>query len=425
MQKVLVVEDSKFFATLIKNKIEDELGFSAVVVETKKAAKLVLDVRKDDFFIALLDLNLPDADEYQIVDLVSSYKLPSVVFSGSYSEGVLSRSSHNYVLDYVIKDNPSSVDYLLSLVQRFYKNQFVNVLVVDDSDTQRKVAADYLRGFNLNVFEESDGAQALRHLERKSKGKGELKKDRIQLLVTDYEMPGMDGFELVLRARKKFNKEQLGIIGFSALEDRSLAAKFLKFGADDFIIKPLQPEEFLSRVSHNLNNIDQLRNLRQSATRDYLTGLFNRRYFFKETMSKFEKAKKEGQSCLIAMLDIDHFKVINDTYGHGAGDEVLVKVAQVLEENSQENDIVARFGGEEFCIFARGLHPDIVGNYLNHLRVKISEIPFISGEKKFSVTTSIGATMMVNDALDEMIQSADSLLYDAKKSGRNRVLFDI
>ncbi|WP_420547154.1 diguanylate cyclase [Curvivirga sp.] len=419
MGKLLVVEDSKFFSSIVKHKIENELGLSVVVVETMKAAKLVLDTRKEDFFIALLDLTLPDASGVEIVKTVKDYGLPCIVFSSNFSEELQHNINELNVVDYIIKDNPSSFDYLVSLVNRFHNNASINVVIAEDSKIQRQMAAHFLKRFNLNVIEAENGDEALKIVTDASKSKT----TKISLVITDYEMPKMNGFDLIVNLRKKWNQNELGIIGFSAADDKRLPSKFLKIGADDFVHKPIQPEEFISRISHNLNNLEQINKLHIAATRDYMTGMYNRRFFFKTAISAYEKACKDGVSILVSMIDVDFFKKVNDTHGHHVGDEVLIKVAQVLETEAREQDLIARFGGEEFCLFSVGMDPEVVGNYLNHLRQKISELEFESSTGKFQVTASLGAcTKKGLDSIDDMINEADERLYDAKEGGRNKVV---
>ncbi|MTI08964.1 diguanylate cyclase [Rhodospirillaceae bacterium RKSG073] len=383
-----------------------------------KAAKLTLDVRRDDFFIALLDLTLPDASGTDIVKTVKSYGLPCIVFSSVFSEELHHELNELSVVDYIIKDNPSSFDYLVSLVNRFHNNKNINVVIAEDSKIQRQMAAHFLKRFNLNVIEAENGEEAFKIVEEANKSKT----SKIELVITDYEMPKKNGFDLIVSLRKKWNPNELGIIGFSAADDKRLPAKFLKSGADDFVHKPIQPEEFISRISHNLNNLEQINKLHIAATRDYMTGMYNRRFFFKAAISAYEKAYKDKAQLLVSMIDVDFFKKVNDTHGHHVGDEVLIKVAKVLETEAREQDLIARFGGEEFCLFSVGMNAEVVGNYLNHIRQKISELEFDGSGGKFKITASLGATVKKFDCLDDMINEADERLYDAKEGGRNKVV---
>jgi len=128
---------------------------------------------------------------------------------------------------------------------------------------------------------------------------------------------------------------------------------------------------------------------------------------------------------MVAMIDVDFFKSVNDNYGHDVGDEVLSGIAQVLLKSTRETDIVARMGGEEFCLLAPGMIPGNALNYLESLREKIASLAFSSGGRDFSITASIGGTCVRAETLDAMIGDADEKLYEAKETGRNRVVIDV
>ena len=275
-----------------------------------------------------------------------------------------------------------------------------------------------LQRHNLTVLQAANGKEALEIVDKANKSED----TKISQVITDYAMPEMDGYELIMKLRKKWNKNVMGIIGFSAIDDRSLSAKFLKLGADDFIQKPFIYEEYITRVSQNLNNLEQINKLHIAATRDYLTQMYNRRYFFQKAEPIFEAHLKKNTPLIIAMIDIDHFKKVNDIHGHAAGDEVLVEVAKILKKETRSGDIIARFGGEEFCMISEGLTNEVIGNYLNHIRVKLNQLRFKSHISEFEITVSIGATCLISDTLDDMIVEADDCLYKAKESGRNRVI---
>jgi PleD family two-component response regulator len=177
----------------------------------------------------------------------------------------------------------------------------------------------------------------------------------IKLVIVDYDMPVLDGFQLTTLIRKKYPKEKLAIIGISAYGSNIISTQFLKMGANDFILKPFSKAEFGFRVLQNVEMLDYMDIIRKSASIDFLTGLHNRRYFFDVGEKMFANAKRENFEIIIAMLDIDNFKAINDTYGHSSGDNVLRHTDSVLSAHFRKADLVARFRGDEFCIIAVNL----------------------------------------------------------------------
>jgi diguanylate cyclase (GGDEF)-like protein len=231
----------------------------------------------------------------------------------------------------------------------------------------------------------------------------------------------MDGIQLTKKIRRRYNKDQVAIIGISAQEKKILSAHFIKNGANDFIHKPFLSEEFYCRVTQNIELLERIEKIKELSNKDYMTGLYNRRYFFESGRKLFKKAEKQNYSIVIAMVDIDFFKQINDTYGHDAGDEVIKNVSGILKKRFRESDIVSRFGGEEFCILAMNMEPKHSFMLFEELRkmIEISEIRV--GDKTIQTTVSIGVCATPLSSLDEMIKQADLMLYKAKKAGRNRV----
>jgi len=182
-----------------------------------------------------------------------------------------------------------------------------------------------------------------------------------------------------------------------------------------------QVNELLCRVNQNLDILDQIELIRDAANRDYLTKLYNRRYFFKEGIARYEKAVKKGRPISAAMMDIDFFKKVNDTQGHDGGDEALRHIARFLTEMFPDV-LVSRFGGEEFCILMP-FEKDQAHKRLDKFRKKIAASPVETDKYNFSYTVSIGFTDIPGEDIDNMLARADMGLYEAKKNGRNQVVY--
>ena len=416
MDKILLVEDSRLFSDLITSRIEDALEIPVISTPDLSGAKRIIDEMRDDLFLSILDLTLPDARDAEVVEFANAEQIPSIVFTGSFDDKTRAKILDLDVIDYVTKDAPGSVDYLVSIVQRIYRNRRLTALVVDDSRTARKLISKYLQQYQLKVLEAESGAAALEILNENDTPAG----NDLRLVITDFHMPEMDGGELIRSIRKRWPKNELSIIGLSGNDDSHLSARFIKMGANDFLTKPFLPEEFFCRITQDLDMNDQIKALRHAATRDYLTGMYNRRFFFDVATPIFENAKRREADLMVAMIDIDHFKLVNDTYGHDVGDEVLKAVALTLNETTRDTDIIARFGGEEFCLIAPEMAPKSMAGHLEKFRNEISKLSFVEGA--LSITASIGATNNHTDNLDLMIAQADQRLYEAKETGRNKVV---
>ena len=165
---------------------------------------------------------------------------------------------------------------------------------------------------------------------------------------------------------------------------------------------------------------EQKNRIREMANRDFLTNLYNRRYFYDIAENLFHNAKRENFNISVAMLDIDFFKTVNDTYGHAAGDFVLKTLAVILQQNLRKADIIARFGGEEFCVLLHCKDNEDSYTVIDKLRLIVELHEFLFEGRKIHVTISAGLTKQLENTLDDMIKKADELLFKAKKEGRNR-----
>lgn len=413
MEKVLLVEDSRTFASVLKKTIETELQFPVDWAATFADASKLIAEHRADYFAGVLDLHLPDAHDGEIVDFVIAQNIPAIALTGKFGDEIRDYIWSRKVVDYVLKDSPQSVNYVLTMVRRLHLNKSCKVLVVEDSSFSRKHLSKLLHVHQYQVFEGKDGQHALAIL---------FEHPDIKLAIIDYSMPDMDGIELTRKIRETFPKDTFAIIGISALGNNVMSAQFIKNGANDFITKPFVHEEFYCRLTQNIEMIEFMENVKQASHRDYLTDLYNRRYFFESGQMLYANALRKYITIVIAMIDIDHFKQVNDTYGHKTGDIVLQQVAWILRKRFRKSDIVARFGGEEFCILATNMDADVIVNVFDDLRLTIAQtnIPIESGT--LNVTVSIGVSTKLKRSLDEMISTADALLYKAKAQGRNQVI---
>lgn len=414
MRQLLLVEDTKFFSNLVKKNIEQALDVEVICAERLDEAEAILETKNYNFFLALLDLNLPDANNGEVVDLALKHDIPSIVFSGEFSDDVRDTILQKGVIDYVLKENPASLDYLVSLVSRIHANHDVKTLVVDDSGVARKTMASLMERYQFQVFEAANGKAALQML---------AEHPDIKLVITDYNMPDMDGFMLTREIRRKFTKEQLAIIGISSSGSNVLSARFIKSGANDFINKPFLQEEFFCRVCQNIDIIDYIEDLQQTANEDFLTGVHNRRFFYDAGKTLHAKAQRDNQDSTLALIDIDHFKSVNDSHGHDTGDEILVQLAALLADRCRESDILARLGGEEFALLATGLPPAKAPAFFEEMRAMIEAHDFTVKKSTYKITVSIGVETRGTKSLSDMITSADDALYRAKHAGRNCVVF--
>jgi diguanylate cyclase (GGDEF)-like protein len=238
-------------------------------------------------------------------------------------------------------------------------------------------------------------------------------------------MPGINGFRLCQRLRAHPGLQLTPVIFVTRRGDVEQRVRGLQVGGNDYLAKPFEPDELVARVQSHLVRLAELREL---ALRDGLTRCYNNRYFKRRLEQELSRAGRHQNTFSVAMIDIDHFKRINDAYGHPAGDAVLVRLASTLVAAVRSHDVVTRYGGEEFGVIlieAAGADAELVSNRLRE-RVQLQrfELPALAGERPLTVncTLSIGiASYRKGDTSASLVQRADTALYEAKNAGRNRV----
>ena len=406
MQRVLVVEDSKVVQQVLRHLTAQYLD---VAVDFAWSLNECQDyIEKHKYSLALVDLTLPDAPNGEVAKFTLSHAIPTVVLTSKIDEYKRQQMLELGVIDYVIKDNRDSYHYAIKLVAQLLRNQGCKALVADDSVLSRSLMKQMLEKQLFDVTDAQDGQQALEIIKSNP---------NIKLLMTDYAMPLMDGFELVKAVRNFRGRDDLAIIGLSGAGKHGLSARFIKYGANDFLTKPFMNEEFHCRVMQTMEQLSLIADIKESAYRDYLTGIYNRRYFYQYA----EQLLKKQQQNTLALLDIDFFKNINDTLGHEAGDQALKQVATLIKTTFSKFT-VARVGGEEFAIILDDIDTARGREYLEGFRKKLAKHEFLIDEKPFSITISIGIADFQNTDLTQAMRIADAALYEAKNNGRNCVV---
>jgi len=306
-----------------------------------------------------------------------------------------------------------------------------SLLIVDDSKSVRDAVQKALIDIGLftNLFYAENGIKAL----------DILFKNQVDFIITDVIMPGVDGFKLVSTIKNQEKYRNTPVIMLTGQKDSIDKIKGLELGASDYVTKPFDPGELIARVKvlikmqelqeeltqKNLFLKSLNQKLEKIAITDELTGMFNRRYFFSRLVAEFERCKRFSQNLACVMIDIDHFKKINDTRGHQVGDIVLKKVGQIISESQRSYDIFARIGGEEFVGSLSNVDQKGALEFAERLRKKIESYNFLEevGETlKATISIGIGIYPHNNIAvenIDDIIKIADDALYKAKNSGRN------
>ena len=303
-----------------------------------------------------------------------------------------------------------------------------SVLIVDDSLVEQTFLHDSLTANGYEVTVTSNGREALEV----------LKRTFIPLVITDWVMPEMDGLELCSMIRQEEFPSYIFIILLTGKGQKMDIITGLDAGADDYIIKPVDLPELLARIrtgkrvlrlERNLSNA--LEQVKTMLITDTLTGCYNRRYLMESLPNEIKRSMRYGHNLSLAMMDIDNFKKINDTYGHQAGDKVLCEMTSSINSAIRSGlDWLARYGGEEFVLILPETDLDGARKTIERVQNSLSSMIIPFGSEILNITLSFGLTTYdpLNDTKEIsgeiLLKAADHYLYRAKKEGKNRYIAD-
>jgi len=292
------------------------------------------------------------------------------------------------------------------------------VLIADRNGESAASTAKLLESSNLAALAVGDGVEALAAAQR------------VELVLLDTDLAGLSGLEVLGKLRESEGRRHLPVIATSAKADREQKLKAFELGADDWLNKPFDGEELLARVHRLLKlrrKIDQLlaegAELERISLTDSLTQLHNHRFFQERLQEEFRRAQRYDDPVSLILADLDHFKSINDKFGHVVGDQVLREVAQILKKSTRETDLLARYGGEEFAVILPKTH--LSGSLTVAERVMKDLGGLWAGPSgSIRVTASLGVSGYPNRSVisaEQLLLTADQALYQAKREGRNRI----
>lgn len=278
-----------------------------------------------------------------------------------------------------------------------------HIMVVDDSRFNQAMVRDALEEKYI-VTCLSSGEEILKRLEEETP----------DLILLDIIMPQMDGIETMKEIQKRHRHCDIPIIFLTGETNNEVEAECLALGAQDFITKPF----FKPTMLHRIDRILELEEFKRAAKKDALTGLWNRKYFEENVQNYLEKS--EGQGAFF-MLDVDNFKRVNDTYGHPAGDELLVQFSKLILSASEPGDLIGRLGGDEFAIFSTSITDKEAARKKSGEIVELVDSRFKDFDEEMGISTSVGISVADKPETEYRLlyKRADQALYNAKNNGKN------
>ena len=294
----------------------------------------------------------------------------------------------------------------------------MDILIVDDDPITRLALCAAVEDWGFTPVLANCGEEALKILSDDNPP---------HLLIIDWSMPGMSGPELCTALRSRDDGQFFYILMLTGKEGNDAVIEAMESGADDFLSKPFDHRVLKVRLAAGSRIVRLEQTLNQLASRDSLTQCWNRRMIDELLNASIAEAQRKQSALSIVVLDIDHFKLINDTYGHAVGDMALKHMVNVLNNNLREYDQVGRYGGEEFVVILPSTDKDSAWGVAERIRSSLQYHPAqINNALSVSMTVSIGLAQLNHygqDSRHSLFERADKALYEAKQSGRNRIVY--
>ena len=444
--RILVVDDSAMVRMTIREELE---GGGYEVIEANNGLEALVRISGDTpLDLVTLDVEMPRLNGWdtcrklrsehysRIIDKMGRGRLPIIFITNQDSMADRRKGFDVGGCDFISKSFVKGE--LLEAVDRILKpvalSEGMTALVVEDNGVARKIVVGILIQEGLRVMEAENGEQGYELF--KNHG------DDIDVVITDLFMPHMNGDVLSRKIRQEFDRWDIPIICLTAMPDQSELLKVFKAGVSDYLVKPFAKEELLARIMVHLERyrlsrqlkekIEALKSsnekIRKLSITDPLTGCYNRNYLTGHLEKELKRTRRYGSPISLVLADIDFFKKVNDTWGHSAGDQVLIAFVDIINKTIRNDlDWVARYGGEEFLIVLPETDFNDAFDCTERLRKAVSRLVIPCEEESIAITSSFGLTCLdpceIKDPFptDRLIDMADKYLYLAKENGRNRV----
>ena len=412
-KQVYLCEDDTFQRLTLSTQIEC-FGFRVVAFgELEQLQRAVKSAPPD---VLVMDLIFPDrptggAEVIEAMRAESGKVIPVVFISSSNRfDSRLSAVRAGSSAYFIKPINPAELCATLTDLTADQKPDPYRILIVDDDLHMTELYSAILQEAGMVTLSLNNPLEIMAPLV-------DFKPD---LILTDMYMPGCNGMELAKTIRQIGHAFSIPIIFLSSETDLGKQFHAMRMGGDEFLTKPVTPDNLISAVA---GRAERMKIIRSFMVRDSMTGLYNHTATKEHLEVAVAQAQRHGTDLCFAMIDVDRFKQVNDSYGHAMGDQVLIALARLLGQRVRKTDVVGRYGGEEFAVVLPDCDLAKAAELLNRLRESFSALRFPAGPEYFSSSFSCGAASLAGfKDQEQLCKAADSALYQAKEAGRNRVV---
>ncbi|MGA1861607.1 diguanylate cyclase [Deferribacter thermophilus] len=426
MKKILIADASKVSRILLEKILADTFD----IISFSSIAETIDYLKKNSADILISGFELSDGNAFKLAELIkiNDILIPILLITSDpktiskydvYSYGILDILTRDHIDENIIDE----INHIIELYSNIdLSNSFI--AAIDDSKTQLYFIENVLKQTKSKYFLFENPREFIQTLPH----------NKPDICILDVYMDEMDGIEVTKAIRKFPELKNTRILIQTSARENSLLRTLMIIGADDYIIKPYSTEELLLKIINNykvkkLNDeLDQInKELFEKATTDPLTGLYNRRFIIQQLNILIENYKRYLTPFSVIILDIDHFKKINDTYGHDIGDNILISLAKILKDTLRKTDIIGRFGGEEFLCLIPNTPAENLSLIISKLLNNVRNFEYKHNDTVIKFTISIGCCLFTKKykSDNEIIKCADDMLYKAKNSGRDQAFLHI
>lgn len=411
--RVLIAEQEQAVRDALIDRVEKTLGVTADAVNTAAAVRRLIEKHPGEYVLAVVDTRLPDAPNGEVLDALTSNAIPTIAISAKVTDEIANRLLDKHIIDCVLKRTDEDIDLLANIVQQTLCNPQRKILYFSTDDINRKKVRQLLDIHRYTIIDVRNKADIRRQLNDHRD---------ISLVIMDQSTLQFNAIETISDLRQHYRREDLAITTICDHEDQQLGAKLLRAGANDVIRQPMPTDEFYYRIKQCVESVERVREIKYSATRDMLTGVYNRDYLYDVGEKLYASAKRGDIQLTLAMIEIDNFEQLTTQHGPEASNAVLKTLAPLLSAELRQNDVLARYDTSTFVCIASNVGEHNAIMVCERLRQVITKSRVEFQSKTLSVSCSIGATTNPEDTLLSMIGSAHQSLQTAIENGRNRVV---